>query len=499
MHPVPTILASRICVDSNLLGQNIVDQIFNELTVENKAKIVAKRMKRWGWEDLPDEFILVELDGDTIIMPRGYAFQYKLLLRENGMTPFWIDKRTWKRGSQIKWRKKFIPRKHQPLAKKKLKYHEQGIYEAPTGSGKSLTCIWLIQDLSPKQSIVLVDQLNLLTQWQKDISDWLEVDCGIIGNGKWNEDTRVVVATVQSIWSAIKRGNVDESFFKRFSLVIADECHHTSADSIREIVGRFSARYRAGVSATPDRLDDKFEITQAVLGEIVHQDNEEELRTDGVLVRPHVEVIRTNFEFDYWPSHESDEDHHCLVPRCKLHGIRHHSHQDNYQKLKDAIVSDEQRNKLIAKTIWKQTKIGDHHHLVITDEVRHLEAIYMELCGVYSHNKGLPGLRILTGKVKGKDRSKLIKEIKSATSSVTLATVAKEGVDIPVVDRLYLPFPSSNVKAVQQRIGRGTRVAEGKDDSIIFDFQDINVQLLKKQFKKRADQCYRKLGIEVKL
>jgi superfamily II DNA or RNA helicase len=493
MRSIPTILDSHIRVDGNLLGQDIVDQIFDELTVENKAKIVAERMKRWGWEDLPDEFILGELNGDTVVMPRGYAFQYKLLLRENGMNPFWIDKRTWKRGVQIRWRKKFTPRKHQPLAKQKLKHHEQGIYEAPTGSGKSLTCIWLIQELSPQQSIILVDQLNLLTQWQKDISNWLNVECGIIGNGKWNEDARVVVATVQSIWSAIKRDKIDDGFFKRFSLVIADECHHTSADSIREIVGRFWARIREGVSATPDRLDDKFEITQAVLGEIIHQDNEEELRDQGVLVRPHVEVIRTDFEFDYWPSHESDEDHHCLVPRCKLHGIRHHSHQDNYQKLKDRIVYDEQRNKLIAKIIAKQYKKGDHHHLLITDEIRHLDGIYDKLGSYFD----LDSVYILTGQVKGKDRKAIIEAIKNQKSSVTLATVAKEGVDIPVVDRLYLPFPSSNVKSVQQKIGRGTRVAEGKDDSIIFDFQDIKVNLLKKQFKKRADQCYRKLGIEV--
>jgi superfamily II DNA or RNA helicase len=231
------------------------------------------------------------------------------------------------------------------------------------------------------------------------------------------------------------------------------------------------------------------------LGEVVWTENEDELRERGILVKPTVQAIRTNFQFRYWPDHQSDKDHNCLVPQCKLDGKRKHRHQNNYQKLKASLVSDHDRNELVCDTVWDQVQTGDHHHLIITDEVRHVEAIYKQLLAKYPHIRGLPNLYVVTGKVK--QREKLFSEIKEKSASILISTIAKEGLDIPVIDRVYLPFPSGNVKVAQQKIGRGTRVAEGKTDYIVFDFQDVKVDLLKKQFKNRADKLYRKSGMEV--
>jgi superfamily II DNA or RNA helicase len=498
MRQIPVIIDSHLRIDGKILGRDLVEDIFDELTFPNQAKISAERAQRWEWWKLPDEFCLGDLDGDQVILPRGYAFQLKLLLREHNLQVQWIDKRTWKKGEELCWLKEFTPRKHQPAAKSKMRHHEQGIYEAPTGSGKSLTCIYLIQELSPQQTIILVDKISLLDQWKSDIESWLDIKVGVIGASKWDDTSRIVVATFQTIWSAIKKNqNNLKKFFKRFSCVIIDECHHVSAESIQNIVGRFTAKIREGVSATPDRNDSKFLICLSVLGEVFHTDDEEKLRERGVLVKPSVKAIRTEFEFEYWSDHESGDDNDCLVPKCKFNGKKKHRHANNYQALKTALIEDDERNNLICNTLWTQVKTGDHHHLMITDEVRQVEALYMKLLSKFSHNRGLPSLYVVTGKVKGEQRKSLFNEIKSKKSSVLISTVAKEGLDIPVIDRIYLPFPSSNVTSVQQKIGRGTRSAPGKTDCLIFDFQDIKVGILKKQFKTRANHCYRKLGIEV--
>lgn len=492
---IPVTVDSHLKIDGNLLGHDLAGDIFDELTFPNSAKTIAERANRWGWWDMPDEFCLGELDGDTLILPRGYALQLKFLLRENNHQVLWIDRRTWKRGAPLEWKKEFNPRTHQIPAKKKIRKHEQGIYEAPTGSGKSLTCIYLTQEISPQQTIILVDKLSLLEQWRREIKKWLKVKVGVIGSGKWNDDERFTVATVQSIWSMMKKGKIPKNFFKRFSCVVVDECHHISADSIEDIVSKFWARFRFGVSATPDRNDNKFFVALSVLGEVIHSDDENKLRQRGVLVKPCVRAVRTNFSFTYWPDHQSDVDHNCVVPRCRLDGKRKHRHQNNYRELKTALVSDAARNELVCDTVWEQVQTGDHHHLIITDEVRHVEALYTKFLEKYPHSRGLPGLYLVTGAVK--KREKLFREIKASKSSILISTVAKEGLDIPVIDRVYLPFPSGNIKVTQQKVGRGTRVAEGKIDYILFDFQDVNVDLLKKQFKNRADKLYRKSGMEV--
>lgn len=497
MRTAMVVVDSHLRVDGNVLGRDLVDDILDELTIANAAKAVAKRTKRYGWWDLPDEFLLGDLDGDELIMPRGYAVQLKRLCREYDIKVIWVDRRKGQKGKSFKWRKNFTARPHQPLAVRKMRRHQQGMYQAPTGSGKSLTCIKFVHDVAPAQSIVLVDQVGLQTQWIKEFGNWLGGEnVGQIGNGVWVDDKRVTVATVQTIWSKIKRGELPEDFFDRYDCVIVDECHHVSAETIEYIVGMFRAKWRIGVSATPDRLDHKFAIVRAVLGEVFHQDDEDRLRKLGVLVKPQVQVIKTDFEFEYVTDHESDRQGRCRKRGCTIH--RQHGHRNNYQKLKDAIVSNVDRNELVGRTVSEQAVTGPHHHLIVSDEIRHLEAIEQT-----SWIQALQGslweipVFVLTGKVSGNKRQALIEEIAAAEQCIVLATVAKEGLDIPRIDRIYLPFPSSNPKKVQQWVGRGTRSAAGKTDVLIFDFLDILVGILKKQFRSRRYGFYDKNGIEV--
>lgn len=504
---VPTYIDSHLRIDCDLLGQDLVNEILDELTIHNSAKDYAQHTNRWGWQDLPDDFLLADIDGDTIILPRGYALRYKMILREYGKTVNWIDNRTWQRGYKLRWRKKLTPRAHQPSAVQKMIKHQQMIYQAPTGSGKSLAVIMLIQRLSPQKSIILVDKKDLLNQWIKNVIEWLGSDViGQIGDGEWNDSERITIATVQSIWAKAKREEIDSNWFDLFDLVVADECHHVSAESIEKIAGSFSARMRIGVSATPDKEDDKFEITTSVLGPVLHEDDEEELVRLGVLSKPHVQVIKTDFEFDYWPYHEAVEEFNdetkrtiylCQKPGCTMIA-RPHAHKDNYQKLKDKIVEDPDRNYLIASTVMEQVKTGPHHHLIVSDEVRHLDAIYTVLLGNWTHvEDNVPPVFVLTGRVNGKKRKTLIEEIEQQESAIILATVAKEGMDIPKIDRVYLPFPSASAPNTKQKVGRATRVAEGKTDSIVFDFLDVNVRKLKQQFRNRRFGFYDKADLDV--
>src|SRR3954451_20892202 len=101
MRVVPVYVGADLRVDGNFLGADLVEEIFNELTIHNSGKDIAEKTQRWGWEDLPDEFQLGELDGDTVVMPRGYALQLKLLLREHNLRVRWHDRRRWTAGDKL--------------------------------------------------------------------------------------------------------------------------------------------------------------------------------------------------------------------------------------------------------------------------------------------------------------------------------------------------------------------------------------------------------------
>lgn len=500
MQIVPVVVDSSLRLDGNLVGHDLADQLFDELIIPNEKHYEAKRAKRWGWEDIPAEIQLGDLVGDFLVIPRGFALELKLALREAGKKVIWVDRRTWERGAPLKWRKPFTPRDHQPRAVAMMRKHEQGIYEAPTGSGKTMTVLYFLHEVAPQKILILVDKLDLQNQWIKEIGNWFGGEyVGKIGDGDWIEGKRIAVATFQSIRAAMNRGLIgeDDNFWRQYDAVIDDECHHTRADTLQDIMERFWARYRLGVSATPDRLDGRFEIVQNVLGEVFYANTEEELRAAGVLVRPTVNVIKTGFKFTYWGDHTSDDRGECDMPGCKL---KHkHSHRNNYNKLKTAVVRDKVRNLLVSSAVLAQTNGGTHHHLIVSDEIRHLDEIHKILSGsaMSAIKTNMPQIFVLTGKVRGKKRAELIEEIKRLDECIVLATVAKEGLDIPQIDRIYLPFPSGNPKKVQQWLGRGTRIFEGKGDVIVTDFNDIDTPILRGQFMKRRWQCYERLGLEV--
>jgi len=383
--------------------------------------------------------------------------------------------------------------------------NQQGMYEAPTGSGKTVTCIGFLTEKSPLKTLILVEKLDLLHQWREELSRWLDLpiqQIGQIGDGRWEEGPRITVATVQTIWKALKSetfGHEYPWFFQKWDCVFVDECHHVTAMTIQEIVGRFWAKYRLGVSATPDRKDDKFEFALNVLGEVFWEDDEDVLRETGVLVRPVVQVVRTDFEHVYWGDHQSDDDNECDVPGCRLSGKRPHFHRNNYQQLRMHLVENVARNALVAETVMHEITKGKHHHLIVSDQVKHLEEIMAVFEREYGHSRLVPPIWVLTGKVRGEKRAQMREEIIHAPAAVVFATVAKEGIDLPPVDRIYLPFPTRSAPKVQQWIGRGTRTAVGKTDTLIYDFFDHHCGVLKQQFKNRRQQCYNKLDIEVRI
>jgi superfamily II DNA or RNA helicase len=496
VRPIPVVIDSHIRVDGNLLGHDLTEQIFDELEIKNVEREKAEQTNRWGWWELPETFQLGALDGDTLVMPRGYALQFKLLMREHDMKVVWHDRRRWEAGPPIDFAMQPDSRyHHQGVAVRRMVKHQQGIYEAPTASGKTVTVIRFLQRIHPAHALILVDKLDLMNQWIAKLNDWLVVpdQVGQLGGGK-QVIRRITVATVQTLWKRLDE-LVRMGFFNYWGSVTVDECHHVTADTIQNLVDRFTAKYRIGVSATPDRMDTKFDITQDVLGEVFHKDDEKKLQRRGILVKPSVKVVRTGFRFTYWGDHRSDEHGNCQVPGCRA--TSEHGHKNNYQALKDKLVFDDTRNLLVCKTIQRESHNGPHHHLVISDEVRHLEELYNTFQMMLGRDGEHPELFMLTGRIKGDKRKAMIRHISEIDSAIVFATVAKEGIDIPPIDRVYLPFPAANPKKVQQWVGRATRSHNGKISATVIDFLDINVGILKGQFRQRRFKCYDKLGMEV--
>ena len=75
----------------------------------------------------------------------------------------------------------------------------RGIYEAATASGKTITAALLTSELM-QRTIVVVDKINLATQWQDRFEQALGMTPAIIGESDWKED-RITIATRQALWA----------------------------------------------------------------------------------------------------------------------------------------------------------------------------------------------------------------------------------------------------------------------------------------------------------
>jgi superfamily II DNA or RNA helicase len=501
MSRVPVIVDSHLRVDGNLLGSDLALSLIDEVTIENEARKVAKRMKRWGWQDMPAEFVLAELDGDTLILPRGFALRFKQILRDNDRTVRWIDRTCWEDGPAF-GPEEFSYRPHQPEAIHQMIRHRQGFYKAPTGSGKTVTVVGMTWALHPKRVIILVNAVGLLEQWRKSFHQHTALkrdEVGIIGNGKF-EERRITIATVQTLH---KRRDelIENGFFTRWPIMVLDEGHHATAATFYDLVDLFTSRYRLGVTATPQKTGD-FKFGVCVLGEIFHEDDEDHLIEMGVLVKPHVEVVHTNYTFPYHGPIDVEPDEKCPLVNCKRDGTRH-GHKDNYQKLKDDIVADKKRNELIINNIQRLRGMGKFHQLVITSEIRHIEHLLRVPHGVAGQIVNGLGdkpfesfAHVLTGKQK-KQAEEIKDRFAALEEGVLFSTVAGEGMDVPVIDVIHIVYPVGNPGTVDQWIGRGTRVAEGKTGTIIFDYADTDVSILSEQFRKRRWKVYEKKGLTV--
>lgn len=497
MNKIPVTLDSHMRVDANLLGHDLVDEILDELVYENPEYESAKAMGRWT-ENIPEQFQMGELDGDTLILPRGYALQFKLLLREHDRKVQWIDNRTWESGPHF-GPDRFEYRIHQPEAIKAMRRHQQGIYKAPTASGKSVTALGLAWTLHPRRAIILVDKINLVDQWAREARNHFNpVDVGLIGEGAWSIG-QVTIATLQTIWSK-REELIKAGFFEMWSIAVLDECHHVTAETYNMIMNLFTAKYRIGESATPDKTG-VFNMALDVLGEVFHETPRETLRELGLIIDPHVEIVHTGFKYPYWGDHKASkkDEYICDVPGCNKRGKVEHSHRNNYAQVKKALIEDEARNKLIVENI---IKYRGHHQLVVTDEIRQIDAIEL---AIYSLNDADMMSELdkilfrLTGKDKRKKRRQVLHEIVNRDECVFLSTIAAEALDVAILDVIHLVFPTSNPRSVEQKIGRSARSAEGKNEAIIIDYADVEVPPLAKQLRTRRWKVYEPMQLKVNI
>ena len=160
----------------------------------------------------------------------------------------------------------------------------------------------------------------------------------------------------------------------------------------------------------------------------------------------------------------------------------------NYTKLITYLCESDARNDAIHECLVAES---DKSCLILSDRLEHLSSL-MSVLPLRMRDKAV----MISGKMttkKGKaEREQALEDMRTGRKKYLFATysLAKEGLDIPCLERLFMVTPQKDYAVITQSIGRIARVCEGKADPICYDFID-NIGYLVKSYKKRCT-TYRK-------
>jgi superfamily II DNA or RNA helicase len=313
----------------------------------------------------------------------------------------------------------------------------EGVIVAPCGAGKTVMGLAAATKVDTK-ALVLVHTRDLASQWLDRCRQILGVTATLYGGGKKDDSGRIVIATFQTLERM--RWSERYQWAKQFGLCIVDEAHHVPATTFCAVMVTVPARYRLGLTATPNRPDGLTDLLHWHLGSAVFSIDTKMLAADGQVVAPRIEWLNTGWE----PEKRGQE----------------------WPKLITQMTTDEDRNVTIVHRVLAAVDDG-RQVLVLSDRVDHCIFLAEQL-SEYS----LKAVAFI-GSVPKKKREAILEQANAREIDVICATtVADEGLDLPGLDTVMLTTPSKALNRVQQRIGRVMRPHPDKKEPMVIDLVD---------------------------
>lgn len=249
-----------------------------------------------------------------------------------------------------------------------------------------------------------------------------------------------VFASVQTLNNRLKNINLSAEYY---DFIIVDEVHHISASTYRPILNYFKPKVLLGLTATPERMDGE-NILDDFCGRIAA-----EIRLPEALNK------KLLSPFQYFG----------ITDSIDLTNVKWEKGKYVASELTSLYTKNNVRVGEIIKGLEKYLNdINDVRAIGFCATVEH--AIFM------TEKFNLAGLKaeVLTSK-NSSDREKIREQFKKKEFNyLFVVDIFNEGVDIPEIDTVLFLRPTESLTVFLQQLGRGLRLAEGKDCLTVLDF-----------------------------
>ncbi len=449
------ILREQISISKTNLPKILINFLRENLNFFNSEYLIKKRMgmSTYGVERY---FKLLQNDDKNVFLPKGFLGELIEFMNENDIKFELIDERI--KLKPIKFESSVKLFGYQKDAADGLLTCENGILVAPSGSGKTIIGIDLIDRLK-QPALILVHKKQIFDQWLERIEHFLNIpkrEIGQMVSNKKKVGDKITVAMVQTL----NKMSDLKSISDKFGMIMVDECHHMPARMFRNVITKLRPFYLYGLTATPERKNNDEKLIFIYLGEILHEIDKKFSRLSDV---SKAKLPAETFEI--------------IIQETDL-SVPFKVKTDNFQILSKILIFDSARNSQIVSDIKTEVAKGSKC-LVLTERREHVETLSCYLKRDFE-------IITLTGDLTDKKRKEKVKQIETGHFQILLATgqLLGEGTDFPNLDCLFLVYPFAFSGKLTQYIGRIQR--GGSASKTIYDYRDIKIEYLERFFKKRS-------------
>lgn len=317
---------------------------------------------------------------------------------------------------------------------------------AATGTGKTVISAFDYKNFKKENKSA---KLLFLTHRKEILEQALTTFQGVLRDNNFGElwvDGKVpknyenVFASIQTLNNRLENLELSKEFF---DFIIIDECHHLTASSYRGIINYFNPKILLGLTATPERMDG------GDIKEDFHHRIAAEIRLPEALNR------KLLCPFQYFGISDS-------VDLTKVNWER-----GRYipSELSNIYTGNDRRVGEIISSLDKYTK--DYN------EVRALGfCVTIEHAKFMAEKFSMAGFKadyLASTNTQNRDvvRNQLQKK---EINYLFVVDIFNEGVDIPEIDTVLFLRPTESLTVFLQQLGRGLRLAEGKECLTVLDF-----------------------------
>ncbi|MCL1946931.1 MAG: DEAD/DEAH box helicase [Chitinivibrionia bacterium] len=388
---------------------------------------------------------------------RGYAMNYGEIVKTlfNEKIEFEDNAKLFEKQNFV-LRDALSPRPHQSQAIQSWRENDsKGVVVMPTGSGKSFVARLAISMIN-RNTLVVAPTLDLVSQWESQLSQSFNTKIGILGGGQKNIE-KITVSTYDSAAITMEySGN-------KFGLVIFDECHHLTGEVYRKAAQFCIAPFRLGLTATPES-ENEFLLYELIGKKVFHTQINE---LEGSVLAPY-KVERIDIELTQDEQQKYDAARQIYLSFVRRMGINFSAAGGWNRFILMCFTSSDGRKAFEAYRTQKEIPQICENKIVEIRKILRKHA--REQCIIFTADNDMAYkigrmffLPVITHNTKMQERKDFLDKFREKKYPVLVTSkVLNEGVDVPQASVGIIVSGSGSVREHVQRLGRILRPSADK-------------------------------------